>query len=195
MGLLKGAADLVYTFRFIRMLVMNWESWDAYKEGIIDKNGKRIKSVKLDSSAKKSAYTPFVRLCANVKRLITKIPGGGTKLGSLAAGLLLIKENGNVGDNELNKIIKECNLEKLDFLSEDSKWFVLEDNMLSPGIYKIKNSKIVNSTFEEIVNPHDKIKINNDCYPIDTVFGLNIYEGTHLRSQQRIYITIGELYK
>ena len=40
MGLLKGAADLVYTFRFIRMLVMNWESWDAYKEGIIDKNGK-----------------------------------------------------------------------------------------------------------------------------------------------------------
>ena len=43
MGLLKGAADLVYTFRFIRMLVMNWESWDAYKEGIIDKNGKRIK--------------------------------------------------------------------------------------------------------------------------------------------------------
>ena len=149
----------------------------------------------MDSAAKKDAYTPFVRLCANVKRLITKIPGGGTKLGSLAAGLLLIKENGNVGDNELNKIIKECNLEKLDFLSEDSKWFVLEDNMLSPGIYKIKNSKIVNSTFEEIVNPHDKIKINNDCYPIDTVFGLNIYEGIHLRSQQRIYTTINELYK
>jgi len=195
MGLLKGAADLVYTFRFIRMLVMNWESWDAYKEGIIDKNGKRIKSVKLDSSAKKNAYTPFVRLCANVKRLITKIPGGGSKLGSLAAGLLLIKENGNIGDNELNKIIKECNLEKLDFLSEDNKWFVLEDNMLSPGIYKIKNSKIVNSTFEEIVNPDDKIKINNDCYPIDTVFGLNIYEGMHLRSEQNIYITIGELYK
>ena len=67
--------------------------------------------------------------------------------------------------------------------------------MLSPGIYKIKNSKIVNSTFEEIVNPHDKIKINNDCYPIDTVFGLNIYEGIHLRSQQRIYTTINELYK
>ena len=149
----------------------------------------------MDSAAKKDAYTPFVRLCANVKRLITKIPGGGTKLGSLAAGLLLIKENGNVGDNELNKIIKECNLEKLDFLSEDSKWFVLEDNMLSPGIYKIKNSKIVNSTFEEIVNPHDKIKINNDCYPIDTVFGLNIYEGIHLRSQQRKYTTINELYK
>ena len=43
---LKGAADLVYTFRFIRMLVMKWEEWDAYKEGIIADSGKRIKSVK-----------------------------------------------------------------------------------------------------------------------------------------------------
>ena len=69
----------------------------------------------------------------------------------------------------------------------------LEDYPLP--LYTAKNSKIVNSTFEEIVNPHDKIKINNDCYPIDTVFGLNIYEGIHLRSQQRIYTTINELYK
>ena len=46
MGIVKGAADLVYTFRFIRMLVLKWESWDAYKQGLIDEKGKRIKSVK-----------------------------------------------------------------------------------------------------------------------------------------------------
>ena len=32
MGVLKGAADLVYTFRFIRMMVMKWENWDAYNK-------------------------------------------------------------------------------------------------------------------------------------------------------------------
>ena len=31
MSILKRGADLVYTFRFIRMLVMKWENWDAYK--------------------------------------------------------------------------------------------------------------------------------------------------------------------
>ena len=36
MGLVKRAADLAYTFRFIRLMAMDWKSWDAYKLGIID---------------------------------------------------------------------------------------------------------------------------------------------------------------
>ena len=38
-----------------------------------------------------------------------------------------------------------------------------------------------------------KVKVNLDCYPIDTVFGLNIYEVTHLKTNQNIYITTNEL--
>ena len=49
---------------------MDWKNWDAYKLGIIDEKGKRQKSVKLDNDEKKSAYTPFVRLAANVKRIV-----------------------------------------------------------------------------------------------------------------------------
>ena len=67
MGILKSAADTVYAFRFIRMLVMKWENWDAYKEGIIDANGKRVKGVTINTSEKQSAWTPFIRLCANIK--------------------------------------------------------------------------------------------------------------------------------
>ena len=193
MGVLKGAADLVYTFRFIRMMVMKWESWDAYKLGLIDEKGKRIKAERLNSPERRDAWTPFVRLCANIKRLVQKIPGGGTKLGSFASALFLIKENGKLSDNGLEKIIKECNLERLDFLAESSKWFVLEDDQLSPGVYKIRNSKILNSTYEKEVYTNDKVKVNSNCYPIDTVFGLNIYEVTHLKTNQNIYITTNEL--
>ena len=75
MGILKSAADTVYAFRFIRMLVMPWTEWDAYKEGIIDENGKRNRNVKIDSLEKTSAYTPFIRLAANIKRLLNKVPG------------------------------------------------------------------------------------------------------------------------
>ena len=67
MGLLKKAADTVYAFRFIRMLVLDWKDWDAYKMGIIDEDGKRVKSVKIDNLEKSSVWTPFIRLCANIK--------------------------------------------------------------------------------------------------------------------------------
>ena len=103
MGLVKRAADLAYTFRFIRMLVMDWKNWDAYKEGLIDENGNRIKTVKMDTEAKKSSYTPFIRLAANTKRLLSKIPGGSTKLGSFAAGLFLIKEHTGMSEKQLSK--------------------------------------------------------------------------------------------
>src|SRR6056300_828835 len=113
MGIVKRAADLAYTFRMIRMLVLDWKDWDAYKLGIIDEEGKRNKNVTLDNDEKKSAYTPFVRLCANIKRLVNKIPGGSTKLGSFAAALFLIKEKYNVSDRDLEKIIKEAGVDPL----------------------------------------------------------------------------------
>ena len=196
MSILKRGADLVYTFRFIRMLVMKWENWDAYKLGIIDENGKRIKSVKLDSPEKKNAYTPFVRLGANVKRLLTKIPGGGTKLGSFAAALFLIKEKYQLTDDNLDDILKKLDIDVLDFLNEDNQWFVLDDKKLSPGIYRIKDEKVVNTTFEPVVLAKDEIKIYEDLnYPIGDVFGVDIYEATHVKTNQRIYITTSEIYK
>ena len=196
MGLVKRAADLAYTFRFIRMLVMDWKNWDAYKEGLIDENGKRIKSVKMDTDAKKSAYTPFIRLAANTKRLLSKIPGGGSKLGSFAAGLFLIKEQYGLTDDDLDKILTKMEIDVLDFLNEDNQWFVLEDKSISPGIYRIKEEKIVNTTYEPMVLPKDQIKVYEDLNsPIGNVFGMDIYEATHVKTNQRIYITTSEIYK
>lgn len=196
MGLVKRAADLAYTFRFIRMLVMDWKNWDAYKEGLIDENGKRIKSVKMDTDAKKSAYTPFIRLAANTKRLLSKIPGGSSKLGSFAAGLFLIKEQYGLTDDDLDKILTKMEIDVLDFLNEDNQWFVLEDKSISPGVYRIKEEKILNTTFEPMVLPKDQIKIYEDLNsPVGNVFGMDIYEATHVKTNQRIYITTSEIYK
>jgi hypothetical protein len=195
MGLLKRAADLTYTFRFIRMLVMKWENWDAYKLGIIDETGKRKKEVKLDSDEKKSAYTPFIRLAANVKRLLSNIPGGGSKLGSFAAALYLIKEKCNLTDRNLEKILKECNIETIDFLTEESQWFMLENKQISPGIYRLYNPKILNSSCEELVWSKDQIRIEEDSYPVGDVFGIDIYEAIHLKTNQKIFISSNEIYK
>ena len=191
MGLVKRAADLAFTFRFIRMLVLDWKEWDAYKLGIIDENGKRIKTEKLDTDEKKSAYTPFIRLAANTKRLLSAT-GAGSKLGSFAAALFLIKEKYNI---DPSKICDKCGIDVLDFLNEQNEWFVLDDKMISPGIYRVKNPKIVNTTFEEIILPKDQIRISEDCYPIGDIFGVDIYEALHVKTNQQIFFTVSEIYK
>ena len=196
MGIIKRAADLTYTFRFIRMMVMDWKNWDAYKLGIIDENGKRQKDVKLDNDEKKSAYTPFIRLAANIKRLVSKVPGGGSKLGSFVSALFLIKEHYKLTDKELTKILDKCNIESLDILSEaNSSWFTLEDKQLIPGVYQIREPKILNKNFEEWVRPKDQIRIEENCFPVGDVFGLDIYEAIHMKTNQRIYIATSEIYK
>ena len=194
MSILKRGADIVYTFRFIRMLVLDWKSWDAYKQGIIDEKGKRIKSQPLDTSARKDAYTPFIRLCANLKRLLSKIPLVGTALGSFAAALFLIKEKYGLQDNHLEKIMDEFGFKPEDILAENNQWFMLDDGTIAPGVYRIKSAKICNRTLDEIILPKDQIKINNGS-PVGEVFGIKVYEASHVRTGQQCYISTSEIYK
>ena len=195
MGILKRAADLGYTFRFIRLMVMDWKDWDAYKLGIIDENGKRDKTVKLDNDEKKSAYTPFIRLAANIKRLVAKIPGGGSRLGSFASALYLIKEKTKINDDQLQKICNKMNVDILDFLNESNSWFMLDEKQISPGIYRVETPKLLNKSCDELVWPKDRVRINEDCFPIGDVFGVDIYEATHVNTDQKIFVTASELYK
>ena len=50
------AVDLFVTYRFLKLLVTPWDKQEAYKLGIIDKNGKRTNK-KVESSDEKSGYS------------------------------------------------------------------------------------------------------------------------------------------
>jgi|TARA_R100000081_G_scaffold15759_1_gene6558 hypothetical protein len=193
MSLLKRAADFAYTLRFITLLTTPFNKTKAFELGLIDEKGKRDRKVKLDTDAKKSAYTLFIRVVFNIKRLIAKVSGGDRVIGNLAAGLLLMKENYGVNEKDMEKVLKKLNIDTLDFMTENTEWFVTENKMLSPGVYTVRNEKIINSSFEEIVKKNDKIRVNEDCYPKGDIFGLDVYEVLHINSNQPIYVTLGEL--
>jgi len=193
MGVIQRAGDLVYTFRFLTLLVTKFEKTKAFELGLIDKDGKRIKSEKIDTAEKKSAYTPFHRLVFNIKRLMSKVPGGSSSLASYAAALYLIKEKLELSDKSLKQIAEKSGLETLDFLAESSEWFLLEDKSISAGVYTLKYEKVVNSTIEEIVRAKDKIRFNENSYPVGQVFGLDIYEATHINTNQKVFVTVEEL--
>jgi len=193
MGLLSRAGDLVYTLRFLRLLTTNFEDTNAYKLGLIDDKGAKLR--KPQTSDEKSAYNIFHRLVFNLKKLLAKAPGGSSKIASYAAALFLIKEKYNMSEESLERILKESGLEVIDILNESNTWFLSENKMLSPGIYKVRNEKLLNSTCEELVSPKDKVRVSEDAYPIGDVFGMDIYEATHVNTGQKIYVTIGELEK
>lgn len=194
MGLIKQAGDLVYTFRFLTLLVTPFDKTKAYEVGIIDENGKRRKD--FDKSANradyKNYYTPFHRLVFNIKRLMAKVPGGGSRLASYAAALYLIKENYSVSEKRILKALSEAGIDPTDILAEENQWFVLDSGQLSPGVYKLKHEKV----FEDIdvpVLPNDKVKVSENAMPVGDVFGINIYEATHMRTNKKVYVTSLEL--
>ena len=86
--------DLLITYRLVRLLTTDFERQEAYKLGIIDKNGKVLKPYKtLKDTKEKRAYTILHRFVFNLKRILQKVGLGG-KLGSFAVALgLLLREN------------------------------------------------------------------------------------------------------
>ena len=93
------AVDLFVTYRFLKLLTMPFEKQDAYKLGIIDKNGHRIKkekstkpAVELSTTELKNSYTILHKLVFNIKKIFAKVPGLRSKVGTYAAALFLLKD-------------------------------------------------------------------------------------------------------
>jgi hypothetical protein len=83
-------ADILLIYQFIKRLTTPFNKTEAYNLGLIDEKGKRLK--KAETKEEENAMGYFDRLVFNIKRLLEKIPGGSSRLGSYAAAMWLIKE-------------------------------------------------------------------------------------------------------
>ena len=103
---MSGLVDTYITYRIITILTKPWEEQDAYEFGIIDDKGKVLRKAKeLKNSKEKNSYSILIRFIFNLKRLMEKIPGGKSKMGSYAiAALVFLKEE---DDEELKKLLGE----------------------------------------------------------------------------------------
>lgn len=86
--------DNLIAYKILTMLITPFEETEAYKLGIIDKDGKNlIKTSKMDSSDQKDSYSYLTRLVFNIKKIINRLPGGDSKLKNLVAAFWLVKES------------------------------------------------------------------------------------------------------
>jgi len=87
----KGVMDLFMVYQFVKRLTTPWNETEAFKLGLIDEKGKKLK--KAETTEEKKAIGYYDRLVYNLKRLLEKIPGTSSRLSSFAAAAFLMKEH------------------------------------------------------------------------------------------------------
>ena len=200
------AIDLFVTYRFIKLLVTPFDKMPAFKLGIIDKDGARVmeKTVSrgmqptlLRTDEEKSAYTVLHKLVFNIKKIFQKVPGLRTKLGTYAAALFLLKDtfkesvdDPDVFEKEFMKYLKEEGYELDDSMNEEVIGF---GEVLPKGEYTLAND-ILNKEEEELsAKKGDKVVAFDDEPPIDTVLGVDIFPVVHMKTQEKIYVSLEDL--
>ena len=99
--------DLFLLYQFIKRIATPFNEWKAYELGIIDEKGNILKSSKERVTVKeRDAFGKFDLLVLKLKKILEKIPGGQTRIGSYAAALWLIKEH-NENVNNLENLNEE----------------------------------------------------------------------------------------
>jgi hypothetical protein len=139
--------DTLITYRVIKLLVTPFERQEAFKQGIIDKDGKVLKKNKeLKTDNEKKAYTYLHRFVFNLKRILKKV-GLGSKLGSFAVALaLLLREK---KEYEPHKTLIESAV--ITYLKETNQ-------------------------YEQLLTEQGEVKPIYETEPLMTCFGIDVYE-------------------
>jgi hypothetical protein len=143
------AVDLLITYRIMKLLVTPFDKQEAFKYGIIDKQGKVLKPWRtISKTAEKQSYTILHRFVFNLKRILQKAGLGG-RLGTFAVALAtLIREN---------------------------KEFEQHQKLIESTVIKyLKEQKL----YEELLQEEGHIVGNKQIteQPINTCFGIDLYK-------------------
>lgn len=98
---MSSTFDNIVAFKVLYMLITPFEKTEAYRLGVIDKDGKVLIKAKDQTPDQKEAYDYLDRMVFNLKRLIGKVPGGKSIIASMAAALYLVKEDTKMSATEL----------------------------------------------------------------------------------------------
>jgi len=198
-----SAIDLFVAYRFIRILTTPFEKSDAFKFGIIDKKGNRIKkensskpAVELTTGELKNSYTILHKLVFNIKKIFLKVPGIKTKVGTYAAALFLLKdtfkenfENPRFIEKTFLEYLKE-NYEIDDSISEEVIGF---GEILPKGEYILQSDILSRQSEDIIAKKGDKVFATQDTSPTDTILGIEIFSVIHEKSKETIYISLEDI--
>jgi len=191
------AIDLFVTYRFVKLLTTPFEKTDAFKMGIIDKDGNRTDK-KLYKIDERNAYTVLHKLVFNIKKIFAKVPGLRTKVGTYAAALFLLKdtfkehvEDPKMFEKEFLKYLEENNIELDDTIAEE---VTLDNGKLSKGIYVLTQDVVTDEVEDEIdALAGDEVEAFEDTPAADTILGVDVFPVIHTKTKQKIFVSAEDI--
>jgi hypothetical protein len=190
----ESAIDVFFAYSFIKKLATEYIKTDAFKTGVIDKDGKILIPSNKRNKEQKAAFTVFDRLVWNIRTMIQKyVPFGGTRLARYSTALFLLKEhklssidNFKIVENVFLDYLKEVNGEYF-VLNEETKQ--LTETQMIPQhntAYKLNEDLI---TSGETIPKGDTV-IFLDEEPYDEIMGTQIWRARHVKSGDIIHLTV-----
>lgn len=89
---MHNVVDLFLVYNFIKRLATPFTSWESFKAGIIDADG-NILIKKIDrTKEQRKLFGIYDLMVLKLKKLLSTVPGGSTRIASYIAALWLIKE-------------------------------------------------------------------------------------------------------
>ena len=182
--------DTLIVFRILKMLTTPWKKFDAYKLGIIDGKGKRLKDKPVETKDEKSAHTLLHRLVFNLKRILNKVPFGKTAFASYAVALLLLKEETKLDEDQMDelcekfyRVLKEEGILQSEMITE-----TIQIPELQVGcVYRLKRQ--LQEQNDTTYLPKTEVQIVSEH---SMVFGLKVYVG--FIDNERVLVTGDDLY-
>jgi len=139
--------------------VKPFNKWKAFETGVIDQDGKILVPDGKRSDKQKESFKYLDLLILNLKKVLAKLPGGGSRFATISAALFLLKE------------MKEDT--NLDTLEENFIQYLVEDDggigNTDAGIAGLDGSGPIAPTFAKAtifdVNPNTMMKAKFGKHP------------------------------
>ena len=173
--LVMGIIDTYIIYRIIKKLATPFDEWKAFQLGVINASGKLLIHTNKMNDEQKTAYTLFDRFIANLKRLIEKIPGGKSRLGTYAAALFLLKEQ--MGDSEGELIMEKSFMNYLrenNAVDETLNEEHLIEELLAQGKYKLINNML--DTKGDVLRKGTVLVAKKNLKPLSKVLGVEVFQ-------------------
>lgn len=97
--------DALITYRILRLLTTPFDQQDAFRLGLIDKHGNRLKKEnEINTTEEQEAYSLLHRMVFRLKRIIEKIPLENKNFLSFATAVALVREQIEYDDDVLEEV-------------------------------------------------------------------------------------------
>jgi hypothetical protein len=184
--------DALVAFKFLKLMTQDFKDTDAFKLGIIDKDGKILKKRKnLKSGEEKTAYTIFHTLVWNIKKLLNKVPGLRSKIGSYISSLYLLKEavNEKYGVEDADKTIEFIlnHLVEKGMQSDINTIFEGQFNDYLKGGTYVTTNEIISPSYS-VISAGDNIKIEENTSAFTHFLGIPLYKGIHEDTGEQVVV-------